>query len=135
MELQKGNSRMLFLEELVSQIDIARAIAPIDLQIFDSAKIQLAGHEIIIDFEQNPTQDNFMQSKVRIGREILGFDSQVFSQFQYQDFDKRKVKVFPIHLHSDWNQFFEEAKSFVFSVDKWRLVIQDDFSSAQIELD
>lgn len=131
----KPNSRYLYVEQVVDQLDIALGLSKLDKLVFDSTKLQLANHEIILEFNSIPQDPDFKETKLRIGREILGYDSSVFSQFSYKDLSQRDVKEVKIELHTQWDQLFEEAKEHVYVKSYWRLLITDDFSSATIELE
>lgn len=131
MKETKGNSRLLYVSQTVKELDISSAISEIDSHIHHSSKLQLVGDEIIIDFEKSPRDDDFKASSIKIGREIIGYDSDVFSVLGFLDAPKQTVDLLPIQLRSSWQDLFNEAIDLV-EDEKWRLLIRDDFSSASI---
>lgn len=137
MESQKvkhGNSRLIYCEQKVETIDLSDAVSVIDELIHFSAKLQLACNQIVVDFTLAPSDFDFSKSTIYVGREILGYDPEVFSQIKYKDFKNKVVSQTPILLHTDWKQIFEEAQMIVQDSDHWRLTIADDFSKAMIEI-
>ena len=71
----------IFDSQILDSIDISKSISDIDLKIEDSTQLQLATDEIILVFNSNPKSQEFTSSQIKIGREVLGFDSNVFSVF------------------------------------------------------
>ena len=131
--IEQGNSRLLYTKQIVENIDIADAIAPIDELVHHSTKLQLASDKIIIEFSMSPEEYDFKKSQILIGRKILGYDSDVFAQIMYKDYNSKKVTQIPLNLHSNWNDFFEEAKEHVYNKKSWRLLIEDNFSKTILE--
>ena len=131
--IEQGNSRFLYNKQTVENIDVADAIAPIDELVHHSTKLQLASDKIIIEFSLSPEDYDFNKSQILIGRQILGYDSEVFSQVMYKDYHSKKVTQVPMTLHSNWSDFFEEAKEHVYAKKTWRLLIEDNFSKTILE--
>lgn len=133
--IHKPNSRYFYTEQVVANIDIAEGISKIDKLVNESNKLQLANNEIILEFKTNPHDEEFSSSIFLVGREILGYDSEIFSLFKYKDLNERKVKEISIELHSNWIQLFEDIENHLIDKAFWRLLIKDDFSKALIEID
>lgn len=134
MDTVKPNSRFLFETQIAEEIDIAKSIGKIDKSVNESSKLQLANHHIIVSFEEAPEDPEFKRSTILVGREVLGYDTSVFSAHKFIDLQKKDVKHIPIELHSDWADVFSAAEGHVFNLKHWRLLIKDDFSEAFIEI-
>lgn len=134
METIKPNARFIYEYQVVNEIDLAKSIAKIDKSISESTKLQLANHQIIIYFDQILESSDFYNSKIQVGREVLGHDTSILSLYECEDLEARKVKLIPLVLHSDWKEVFTTAKSLVYDVKSWRLLIEDDFSKSFVEL-
>jgi hypothetical protein len=93
MKITKGNSRLLFDSQQLDSIDISKSISDIDLKIEGSTQLQLATDEIILVFSSNPNSQDFPSSQIKIGREVLGFDSNVLLFINIKIFQKEKSLV------------------------------------------
>lgn len=134
MNTTKPNSRFIFETQIVNEIDLAKSIGKIDKSVNESSKLQLANQNIIISFEQAPGHPEFKDSTIRVGREVLGYDSDILSLYQFTDLQRKNVKLISIDLHSDWDEVFLATQTHVYKTRDWRLLIKDDFSQAFIEL-
>jgi hypothetical protein len=132
MKITKGNSRLLFDSQQLDSIDISKSISDIDLKIEGSTQLQLATDEIILVFSSNPNSQDFPSSQIKIGREVLGFDSNVFTVYKYQDFSKREVTCMKLNSFEKWNDVLSSLNIPV-DTNSFRIVINDDFSALQVE--
>lgn len=128
----KGNSRFLYVDQSVSDLDISLAITDIDSKIDESTQLQLATTDTILIFGSLPKSDDFFTSNVKIGREIIGFDSNVFSVLKYKDFSQRDVNQIDIEAFRDWKSLVASVEDLVKSKN-WRVVISHDFSKWTLE--
>lgn len=135
METNRPNSRFLFESQIVSKIDVAKSISKLDKLINESSKLQLANDQICIDFKLGPAVSGFQESQIKIGREVLGYDSEVFAAFNYTDLKERKVELNIVEFNSNWTELFNASEKIIEDNGPWRLVIKDDFSKAFIESD
>jgi hypothetical protein len=132
MKVIKGNSRLLFDTQIFDSLDISKSISDIDTKIEASTQLHLSTDEIILTFESHPDDENFKSSQVKIGREVLGFDSNVFSVLKYQDFSKREVESISISSFEKWTDVFS-GLSIPKEIITFRVTIDDDFSVMKVE--
>ncbi len=133
---QKGNSRLLFEIQQFSNLDISKSISNIDSKIEGSTQLQRASNEIVLLFNEKPESPNFSDAKVKVAREIIGFDSNTFSALNYQDFSSTEVQSMTFTSFDSWESLLEqitEQVQFSAGTNTWRIVFKSDFSSLQVE--
>ena len=132
--VQLPNSRFLYQSQKVEAIDVSGAISVIDEYIHHSNQLSLAKDKIIIEFSKNPKDTDFPSSTVLVGRSVVGYDEEVFSQILYKDYKRYNVIQTSIKLYSDWHKVYEEAVLYIGDKKIWMLILEDNFSSAQIQI-
>ena len=132
MKMIKGNSRLLFDSQILDSIDISKSISDIDLKIEGSTQLHLGTNEVVLVFNCHPDSEEFTKSQVKIGREVLGFDSNVFSVYKYQDYSKREVECMRIGSFEKWEDVLSTL-SIPKGFNTFRIVFEDDFSTLQVE--
>lgn len=134
-----ANSRFLFLEQKLEDLDVASAIGKLDSVIHHSTQIQLAFDNILLEFSSDPRSGGFKGSTVLIGREILGHDSETLAMFKYKDYKRREVNFFVLNIDAsdirDWNKLFGVIGDSLPDSDScaWIMSIKDDFSQIEIQ--
>lgn len=134
MKELRANSRFLFDNQIVEEINIAKALSKVDEIIFNSVHLEMAYNEIIIDFRFSPSEAEFLKSEVSLGREIVGYDSEAFEILLHKDYSRNEVQKFELKSFGNWEEIYEEVvKTYSFR-GSWRLVLKDDFSDIYFEV-
>ena len=128
-----GNSRFLYLKNTCDSIDISKALSVIDKEIIDSKKLNFVSSNIILEFFNTPKENSFLESSVNIGRSITGFEQQVFDKLNYKDYSNQSSTSIAVKMGDSWDDFFQNAKDLIPNgIDKWSLIITEDFSEVTI---
>ncbi len=129
-----GNQRFLFVEQRVSDLDIAKALARIDPLIIDSAKLDFDSSDIILEFRDNPRVHGFAQKSVLIGRLITGFEQSIFEKLSYRDYTESNFTEHTIAAGEDWNELFTSLLLIVPKESQaWKLRIDDSVSQIIVQ--
>jgi hypothetical protein len=131
--VKKGNSRFLFSKQIVENIDIADAMATIDEILYHSSRVKQIDEKIRLDFNLSPLDDSFKKSQVLIGREIIGYDSQIFEQLDFIDLSSQLLSEVPLQNLTDWDEVFKEAAKYLNDQNNWHLIINENFSNIWVQ--
>lgn len=131
--VKKGNSRFLYSKQIVENIDIADAMATIDEIIYHSSRVKQIDENIRLDFNLSPVDENFKKSQVLIGREIIGYDSQIFEQLDYIDLSSQLLSEVPLKNLTDWDEVFKQAAKYLKNENNWHLIINEKFSNICVQ--
>jgi len=127
---ETGNGRLIYMESLPLDINIAKVISSLDEAIESSPKLQLANEVITIAFEYWPSQEQFLKTPIKIGREIIGFDSDIKTKFQVTDFDNQKVWCCALRFGASFEHLFQQvaermAEHEINPKSSWKLKLTD----------
>ncbi len=103
-----GNGRLIFLESTPYDLDISKIISEIDSAIQKSSKVQISNDFVHLIFEKLPDDEGFESSVVKIGREVIGFESDLKVKFGAIDYNQRFVKQIPIEFKASFKDLYKE---------------------------
>ena len=129
----KSNSRLLYIEQNTSEINLSDAIQKIDQYIHNSIHLEKAYNDIIVQFSAEPFSADFDLSRVKVGREIVGFDSEVFNEVHYSDFGEYDYDTFPLIFSDKWDEVYKQIERIDSTKAFFRLNISDDLSIVDAE--
>jgi hypothetical protein len=130
----RGNARFVYHKQQIENLDIAKAISQIDLLISKTQKMQKAADEIILSFDTSSHHNNFKDSSVYVGREVLGHDQELLSFLHYLDTLEREVHIENLPITTDYSLLFQScSQRLPLQQNHWRIIIQDDFSKMELE--